>query len=401
MKVLLLNQCFYPDVVATAQHGWDLARRLSRDGHEVTVIASRSIYGDVGATLAPEETIDGIRIRRVAENRFGKASILARAVDFLSFYARATFAALALPKQDVAICFTTPPFISLVGIMLGTLRGTRSVYWAMDLYPDVPVACGIMRRGSPMTKALEAINRVCMRRAARVVVLGRCMRSLVESKGISADRISLIRPWAEPGTPARQRGIPNRYREEWGAGERIVVLYSGNFGLGHDFETIVSGIDALRDDPRFLFAMVGGGKRKPEVINALRAKGITNVVDAPYQPRESLGELLAAADVHLVSLATGMEGIMVPSKFFGVAAAGRPVVYVGSPESEIAQCIQETGCGFVVHPGDAAAFRVALLGFASDPASIDSMGAASERGALAQWSAESDLDSWAALVRDL
>jgi glycosyltransferase involved in cell wall biosynthesis len=258
-----------------------------------------------------------------------------------------------------------------------------------------------MRRGSLMTKALEAINRVCMRRAARVVVLGRCMRSLVESKGISADRISLIRPWAEPGTPARPRGIPNRYREEWRAGERIVVLYSGNFGLGHDFETIVSGIDALREDPRFLFAMVGGGKRKPEVIDALRAKGITNVVDAPYQPRESLGELLAAADVHLVTLAAGMEGIMVPSKFFGVAAAGRPVVYVGSPQGEIARCIQETGCGRVIPPSDAAAFRDALLGFASNPESIDSMGASAERGAAAEWSAESDLDRWSALVREL
>jgi len=401
MKVLLLNQCFYPDVVATAQHGWDLARRLSRDGHEVTVIASRSVYGSVGATLAPEESIDGVRIHRVAANRFGKASILARAVDFLGFYARAAMAAIALPKQDVAICFTTPPFISLVGIMLGTLRGTRTVYWAMDLYPDVPVACGVMRADSPMTNALEAINRMCMRRAARVVVLGRCMRSLVESKGIADGRIALIRPWAEPGAPARPRGTANRYRQEWGAGERIVVLYSGNFGLGHDFETIVSGIDALRDDPRFLFAMVGGGNRKPEVIDALRAKGITNVVDAPYQPRESLGELLAAADVHLVSLAAGMEGIMVPSKFFGVAAAGRPVVYVGSPEGEIARCIQETGCGRVVPPGDAAAFRDALLGFASNPASIDSMGASAERGAAAQWSAESDLDSWAALVREL
>jgi len=401
MRVLLLNQCFYPDVVATAQHGWDLAQRLVRDGHEVTVIASRSMYGGVGATLAPDETIDGIRIRRVAANRFGKASILARAADFLGFYARATLAAIALPKQDVAICFTTPPFISLVGIMLGTLRGTQTVYWAMDLYPDVPVACGVMNRRSPVTAALEAINRMCMRRAARVVVLGRCMRSLVESKGIAEDRITLIRPWAEPGSPARPREQPNRYREEWGAGKRIVVLYSGNFGLGHDFETIVSGIDALRHDSRFLFAMVGGGKRKPEVIEALRAKGIANVVDAPYQPREALGELLAAADIHLVSLAAGMEGIMVPSKFFGVAAAGRPVVYVGSPESEVALCIQETHCGRVIPPGNALAFRDALLGFASDPASNDAMGASAARGAAAEWSAESDLDRWSALVRGL
>jgi glycosyltransferase involved in cell wall biosynthesis len=401
MRILLLNQCFHPDVVATAQHGWDLARRLAADGHEVTAIASRSIYGSVGATLPPEEVIEGITVRRVAASRFGKASIMARAADFLGFYVRAAIEALRLPRQDVAICFTTPPFISLVGLALGALRGTRTVYWAMDLYPDVPVACGVMGARSIATRALERVNRACLRRSAKVVVLGRCMQSLIESKGIPAGRLELIRPWAEPGTPAVPRGAPNRYRAEWRAGERIVVMYSGNFGLGHDFETIVDGISALRDDPRFLFAMVGGGKRKPGVLAALRERGIANVVDAPYQPRESLGELLAAADVHLVSLAPGMEGIMVPSKFFGVAAAGRPVVCVGSPRGEIARCVAEKGCGRVVAPGDAAGFREALAAFAADPSSIDAMGAAAARGAQGEWSASRELDRWAAMVRGL
>jgi len=401
MRILLLNQCFHPDVVATAQHGWDLARRLAADGHEVTAIASRSIYGSVGATLPPEEVIEGIMVRRVAASRFGKASIPARAIDFLGFYVRAAIEALRLPKQDVAICFTTPPFISLVGLVLGVLRGTRTVYWAMDLYPDVPVACGVLRANSLATRVLELVNRACLRRSARVVVLGRCMRALIESKGIPAERIELIRPWAEPGKPATPRGVPNRYRSDWGAGDRTVVMYSGNFGLGHDFETIVDGIAELRNDRRFLFAMVGGGKRKPEVLAMLRARGITNVVDAPYQPRESLGELLAAADVHLVSLAPGMEGIMVPSKFFGVAAAGRPVVSVGSPKGEIARCVTETGCGRVVAPGDTAGFRDALRGFADDPASIDLLGAAAVRGAQGEWSAARGLDRWVEMLRGL
>lgn len=401
MKVLLLNQCFYPDVVATAQHGWDLARRLARDGHEVTAIASRSIYGRAGASLPPTDTIEGIEVRRVASSRYGRASLLARAVDFLGFYVRATVAALALPRQDVVICFTTPPFISLVGLALGALRGTKTVYWAMDLYPDVAIQCGILRKESAGARALEWLNRTCLRRASRVVVLGRCMRDRIEAKGLSAERLVLIRPWAEPGQPARPRNAPNRFRDEWGAGGRRVIMYSGNFGLGHDFETIVDGIARLRGDGRFLFALVGGGNRKGWVIETLRARGVDNVVDLPYQPREALGELLSAADIHLVSLASGMEGIMVPSKFFGVAAAGRPVVYVGSPTGEIARCITEAGCGKVVAPGDAESFRDALVGLASSDADLDNMGSRAGRAANDAWSAEADLDRWSTLVKAL
>ncbi len=401
MRILLLNQCFHPDVVATAQHGWDLARRLAADGHEVTAIASRSIYGSAGAALPPEETIEGIRIRRVGASRFGKSTILLRALDFLGFYALAAVSALRLPRQDVAICFTTPPFISLVGLALGALRGTQTIYWAMDLYPDVPVACKVLRADSAATRALEAINRTCMRRSAKVVVLGRCMRELVESKGISPSKIELIRPWAEPGTPIALRGTQNSYRTEWGAGDRIVVMYSGNFGLGHDFGTIVRGINALRGDPRFLFVLVGGGKRKPEVVAELRQLGVTNLVDAPYQPRERLGELLGAADVHLVSLAPGMEGIMVPSKFFGIAAAGRPVICVGSPQGEIARCVTETGCGRVIAPGDAGAFGRCLIEFAENRALIASMGAAAARSAAGEWSVVRELERWAMLVRNV
>jgi colanic acid biosynthesis glycosyl transferase WcaI len=398
MRVLLLNQCFYPDVVATAQHGWDLARRLSADGHEVTAIASRSIYGTSGATLPPEEVMQGIAVRRVGSSRFGKSSIFARAVDFLDFHWRAAVAALRLPRQDVVVCFTTPPFISIVGIALQALRGTRCIYWAMDLYPEVPVACGVMKAGAMHTRVCEALNRLCLRRSKAVVVLGRCMQERVLSKGIHRSATRLIRPWAEPGATPTPRSAPNRYRREWDVGDRILVMYSGNFGLGHDFETIVDGIVALREDPRFLFALVGGGKRKPEVLHALRSKGVTNIVDAPYQPRESLGELLGAADVHLVSLASSMEGVMVPSKFFGIAAIGRPVLYVGSPSGEIARCIAEANCGWVVAPGRSADFSAALLSATADPGILDSMGERARRRSDAEWDAKRALDDWSRLV---
>ncbi|MFM7260870.1 MAG: glycosyltransferase, partial [bacterium] len=134
MRVLLINQTFYPDIAATAQHAHDLARYLVSQGHEVTAIASRSIYGKKGAVLPREEMVDGIRIVRVGKSVFGKSSIAARMVDFGLFYAAALWRSFNMRRQDVVICFTTPPFVALIGWLLRLVRGTRYIYWVMDLY---------------------------------------------------------------------------------------------------------------------------------------------------------------------------------------------------------------------------------------------------------------------------
>jgi len=401
VRVLLLNQCFYPDVVATAQHGWDLARHLRREGHEVTAIASRSIYGSRGATLPASETIQGIRIVRVGASVFGKASILARTFDFALFYLLALWKAVTLPKHDVCVCFTTPPFIALVGWMLRLIRGTKCVYWVMDLYPDLPVACGVMKERSLVTRFFESVNRFCLRKADRNVVLGRCMEQHVLAKGIDPSRVSTINVWSDH---TEIRPVPrerNRFRREWGVGDRFLVMYSGNFGLGHDIETIAEGVRRLASDPTIFFAFTGGGERKAELIDILRRHGITNFVEGPYQPRERLDELLSAADLHLASLRDGCEGLMVPSKLYGVLAAQRPIVFVGSHLGEGARVIDEERCGIVVPCGDAEAFASAIRRYATDAGEA---AAAGERGrnALAdKWCAAQALAKWSALLTSL
>jgi hypothetical protein len=178
-------------------------------------------------------------------------------------------------------------------------------------------------------------------------------------------------------------------------------MYSGNFGLGHDFEAIIKGIIALRNDQRFLFALVGGGKRKSEVTEALRAANVKNYVDLPYQPRERLGELLAAGDVHIVSMIRAMNGIMVPSKFFGIAAAGRAVIYVGPSESEVAQCIGEAKCGDVIDSTTPDAFEHLLLNLVGDDSRIDALGNAALLASKHSWSSDANLNTWTQLLARL
>jgi colanic acid biosynthesis glycosyl transferase WcaI len=401
LRVLLINQCFHPDVVATAQHGWDLATHLVARGHEVTAIASRSLYGERGASLPSSETVDGVRIERVGSSLFGKRSFAARTADFLLFHVAAFIRAMSIGRQDVSVCFTTPPFIAVVGLALRALRGTRCVYWVMDLYPDLPVACGVMRRESRVTRLFERINRRCLSRADRVVVLGRCMRELVLAKGADPSKVELINVWSDSREVHPVDRAANRYRAEWGAGDRTVVMYSGNLGLGHDAQTIEEAIAALAEDERFLFVLSGGGERKRRLVDQLRARGVDRLLDLPYQPRERLSELLSAADVHLASLGAGVEGIMVPSKVYGIMAAARPVVVVASERSEVARAVLESGGGTVVPCGDAPGLADALRAYADEPARALREGALGREAIESRWGAGLALERWEWLLRSL
>ena len=361
--MLLINQVFYPDVAATAQHGHDLAKYLVAQGHRVSVIASRSIYGSKGAALPSFEEVDGIQIHRVAKSYFGKSSIVSRVFDFALFYVAAAWKAIWLKKHDVSICFTTPPFIALLGRILRLLKGTKMVYWVMDLYPDLPVACGVMKPKSIATRFFETVNRYCLRSADAVVVLGRCMRDRVIAKSVNPDHISIIGVWADENEIMPTDRAANTYRKQWNIDDRFLVMYSGNFGLGHDVETFLGAAEILKNDDRIRFAFVGGGKKKAIVNQRVEDLKLSNCVLADYQPREMLGELLAAADCQLVTLLEGIEGIMVPCKLFGIMSSGRPAIFIGSESSEISRVIAESDCGMTIPQGEPEMLATAIESF--------------------------------------
>ncbi len=402
MRILMINQVFYPDVAATAQHGHDLARHLVEQGHQVTAISSRSLYGEKGAKLDSKEVVDGIEIHRVGRSLFGKTSIFARALDFVLFYLAATWRALTLPRHDVVICFTTPPFITLTGLLLRVFKGSRVVCWVMDLYPDVPIVCGLMRRDSIPSRLFERLSRFCLRAVDRNVVLGRCMKELIESKGVPPEKISLIGVWSDNSEVREMRRDRNEYRSEWGIGDRTLIMYSGNFGIGHDVDTFLEAALALRDDDRIRFAFVGGGKRKSTVETFVHQHGLESTcILAPYQPRERLDELLSAADAHLVTLLPGREGVMVPCKLFGILAVSRPALYVGPAESEISQVIVESDCGASVVPGDSEKLVRTITGYADDPESCRQVGSRARAALETSHTMNQRCAAWTALLEDV
>jgi glycosyltransferase involved in cell wall biosynthesis len=419
LRVLVLNQFFWPDVAATAQHAFDLARYLRSHGDEVSAIASRSIYGQTGSALPEEEIADGIAIHRVTSSVFGKRGVIFRSFDFLFFNVACLFKAVSLPRHDVVICLTTPPFIALVGIFLRWMKGTRFVFWTMDLYPDVPLAAGVIKRGSIVHWVFDRLDRFCLRRADLVVVLGRCMRDKVLRNGVDPLKLVTIAPWADPSevpnVPARRfsesmdsavaRRVTggearpsvvndNRYRAEWEIGDRFVIEYSGNCGVGHDVSSVCDAMLALRDDDSIRWVIVGGGLAWPRIEEFIRRHQIPNVILRPYQPRAHLGDLIALGDAHLVLVADGFEGLLIPSKFYGVMAAGRPTIYIGPEETEVARVIREEECGFVIPNSDPSRLVAAIERLRRDPVTSLSMGLRGRRALERSYSMQLACRRW-------
>jgi colanic acid biosynthesis glycosyl transferase WcaI len=422
IRVMIVNQSFWPDVVATAQQAHDLAKYLAARGDKVTVLTSRSLYGKKGAALQKFETVDGVEIHRVSRNLFDKRGLVTRAVDYARFNITCAIRALFLPRHDVVICLTTPPFVALVGAILRQIRGTRFVFWTMDLYPDLPVEAGIIRRNGIIHKFLRTIDLICLRSADRIVTLGRCMRQRVESKGVPASKISMIHPWSDPNeiaelpvrrleTPVDSLGStrssptvpcgPNRYRAEWGIGDRFVIQYSGNFGLGHDADTVFGAMLAMKDDDSIRWVIVGDGVMRPAVEAFVSTHNIKNVLLKPYQPREHLGTLLSLGDVHLVLMVPGFDGVILPSKLYGVLSAGRPAIFVGPEGSEIARVISESSCGMVVQNGNSSGLVTVINELRKDPAMGLALGHRGRQVLESKYSMQHACNAWRTLLHEL
>jgi glycosyltransferase involved in cell wall biosynthesis len=411
ISVLLLNQYFYPDVAATAQHAFDLAEYLRKHGMSVSAISSRSTYGHAGRSLPRSETIDGIRIHRVGESVFGRDSIASRAMDFLSFNLSCLLKALRLPRHDVVICLTTPPFIALVGVMLAKLKGSRFIFWTMDLYPDVPLAAGIIRHGSLIHRIFDWLDLFCLRNADQVVALGRCMHDRLLAKGVAPARLELITPWSDPeevhaatgATPDDCAGIhaTSSLRSEWGLGNRFIVQYSGNCGIGHDVSSVCDAMLRLKDDDTIRWLFVGGGVARPTVEEFIDRHGIGNAVMKPYQPRSKLGQLISLGDAHLVLVADGFSGLLLPSKFYGVMAAARPTVYVGPDGTEVAKVIKEHECGLVVPNGDGRSLVDAIQRLQRQPALGRAMGLRARDALEQEFSMQHSCQRWLRLIERL
>ncbi len=321
--------------------------------------------------------------------------------DYLSFYAGAAIKALMLPRFDVVVTLTTPPIIGLIGTLLRALRGTRHVYWSMDLHPDASLALRRMSRKKRIIRFLAWLSELVYRRADRVVVLGPYMADRIALKQVPAERIVTIPVWSRRDEIYPIPPATNPLRKALGLVDRFVVMYSGNLGLAHTFDDFLAAARRLRDRTDIVFLFVGGGPRLGEVKAAVERDALENVRMLDYVPRPQLLASLTMADLHLISMRPELTGIVVPGKLYGAMAAGRPVIFVGPEHCESADTIRQAGCGFTLGPGESERLVSAIKLLADDPALGRRMGERARSAFLARFEQRLCCHKWATLIADV
>jgi glycosyltransferase involved in cell wall biosynthesis len=321
----------------------DLAFHLASRGWDVRVITSRQRYDDARATLPRRERVRGVDVHRIATTRFGRSSLAGRAFDYLTFYL-SSFFALLRSRRRLVVALTDPPLLSVVA----ALAAPRVVNWVQDLFPEVAQRLGVRVPGVGL---LRRARNWSLRRARTNVALGDRM-----AEQIALPNVVVQHNWAG----ADLRPLPKR-------DSTFVVGYSGNLGRAHEFATMLSAARAL---PDVRFTITGAGAQLAE----LQANAPANMTFQPYAPREQLAESLSSADVHLVTLQPPLEGLIVPSKFYGILAVGRPVIFVGAADGEVARIIRDHDLGFTVAPGDVDSLTHAIRTLAHDRARAAAMG---------------------------
>jgi len=400
MKLIFVNRYFHPDRSATSQLLSDIAFRLTARGREVHVVTSRQRYEDAAARLPACESREGVQVHRVWTSRFGRAWLPGRALDYFSFHVFSGLCIARLARRgDLVIAMTDPPLASFSAALAARLRGARLVNWLQDIFPEIAGRLGLRVAHGLLGVVARALRGYSLRAATLNVVLGERMREVVASlEPAVAQRISVIHNWADGEALRPLPPGDSPLRAQWGLQGRFVVAYSGNMGRVHDFDTALGACDRLRTDADVAFVFIGEGHQRQHLEDEVRRRGLANVTFLPFQPREGLAASLGAADVHLVSLQPALEGLVVPSKFYGIAAAGRPAIFIGDAEGEVARMLREAHCGLVVTAGDAAGLARAVLALRDHPAQCREMGANARAAFEARYDLPHAMNHWEAAL---
>jgi colanic acid biosynthesis glycosyl transferase WcaI len=373
VRLTLLNQFYAPDISPTAQLAASLAEHRADLGDEVTVIAGRAGYLEGLSPATPHPGAATVRVKRVWTPDLGKSSVVRRVVGYVCYLLGTAVRVLRLPRQDVIVAMTTPPFSVVLALLHRALhRSTRVVLWSMDCYPDAAERFGELKPGGVVSRLLRRINRAVFRRLAHVVVLDGAMGELLTSQygaGPGHPPVTVVPNWERADQfPAGAVTDPWPGWKDLGIDGRLVVLYLGNTGVGHQFGTVVDAAAQLGGEAAFVF--IGGGARRDALAAAVAERGLTNVVLREYVPKEDTGAVMAGADAALITLDERSLGVMSPSKLHANLAAGLPVLYVGPVGSNVDEAIERFGCGISLREGDVARLVAAVRGLADDTTAV-------------------------------
>jgi colanic acid biosynthesis glycosyl transferase WcaI len=374
VRILVLNLYYPPDTSATAKMAHGVVEALS-SSHEVTVLCGRPSYDPTERRawrFYQTEIAGRVRIIRAGSTDFPRRNMKKRVMNYLSYVALVIPRALFIPC-DAIVAMTDPPFQGIIGAMVALLKGKPYVYNIRDMYPDMAVGGAIVEPGW-LARIWERLHRWALRRATRVVVLGEDMRARVVAKGVDPAQVLIVRDGAEippPNAllPAADPEVIRAIRGNFS----FVLLHAGNLGFYGAWNTLVSAARSLANEGIGL-VFVGDGAQRSQVESA--AAGSENIRFLDFFPASKIASVLAAADAHVITVKRGLEGVVVPSKMYGILAAGRPIVAVAPKETDVVSLGVQRGFAVGADPDRPAEVVSAVRGLASDPMKLKAMGEA-------------------------
>jgi glycosyltransferase involved in cell wall biosynthesis len=402
-RFIFLNRFFFPDHSATSQIVSGLAFHLAASGNDVHAITSRQLYDDPEARLPMQETVNGVRVHRVSTTRYGRSALLGRGLDYLSFYASVWRSALSVVgRGDILIAKTDPPLLSVLAMRVAQRRGAQLVNWLQDLYPEVAVQLGVPALGGQLGQALVFVRDRSLKAATANVAVGNGMAQRLLTHGVVPDHVHVIHNWCDDEQISPVPHADNALRREWGLDDKFVVGYSGNLGRAHEFKTVLDAAEHLRANPDIVFVLIGGGHLRGELAEAVKQRGLECLFRfVPYQNQELLKYSLCVADVHWISLRPELEGLIVPSKFYSIAAAGRPIIAITAEDGEIARLVEEYGCGIVIEPGNADALAHTLTLLSRGTERVGAMGARARAMLEAHFTRQQAFERWQRVLESI
>ena len=332
MRVIFINRFYWPDEPATAQLLTDLAEALAATGHDVTVITSHPRDPHVPRS----EIRNNVRIERVRSSRARQPGLCGKAVDFATFHVGAMWRLFTLARRDdTVIAMTDPPLLGVGAWLVAAVRGARLYHWVQDIYPELAIELS----GHRWLAIIKPLRNLAWRRAAGCTTLGADMAAVLAAAGVAKKNICIIPNWSPSGLAPPSPTATAALRTEWELEGKFVVAYSGNLGRVHDLDPILAVAEAVSADQRIAFVCIGSGAQRNVMESEVTRLGLTNIQFRPPQIRTQLATALGLADVHLVTLRPGCERYVFPSKLYGVAAVGRPVIFIGPRTSELARLV--------------------------------------------------------------
>jgi colanic acid biosynthesis glycosyl transferase WcaI len=365
MRILFFAQCYAPEDVSGAVLTSELAVDLNNRGHQVTFVTGAPnypygrVYPGYRNRIYQEEYIDGVRVIRTWSYISPRKSFWPRILHYGTFSATALFGGLLAGKPDILFCYSPPLPLGLSIWLLSRLWHVPWVLQLEDLYPDAAVAAGVLRNHYAI-RFFEWLERFLYRHATHISLISEGFRRNLSDKGVSAEKISLIPVWADPDL-VQPMPKENNFRKRYNLTNKFVVMYAGNIGLTSCLEDVLEAGMILKGDSDIRFVIIGEGVKKEDLQDTCRRELLNNIIFLPYQPREDFSEVLAAADLNLVTLNQNSSLTSLPSKIFNIMASARPILVIAPLESEIAHLVEAGNCGIVIPPGQTESLAKAIL----------------------------------------